>query len=464
LSAQRQRYAGVESKNTTTTSSRSSSIIASIISMARQSPRRQQQQQHSTNHLHLTPLNTKFVVGNGDFPSLELSSGSDNEGPSDEEKDDVEEDWSPQHRYQQQNAAVRLLRRNSSGSIPPPPPPPPPPTNHHAAATRGGGHPQHQHQRQHRGLPQQQQKPQQSQPSVRYNRIQLHIYDLIASDTLMQLPWGCICEIGKCFNDVNSALHELGTGAYHVGVDVNGVEYAFGATSVPGKSGVFSCIPKLSPGYQYRTSISFGNVPLIRTSYIKTTATTARDRVGDSTNKKNKKATTTLPAATQLRRIDEYVDGKVVIKEMATEYMGADYNILRRNCCTFAYEACVRLGIPADQIPSWFRNLAETGAYSQDIANSTIVEPLKRVLSSTTPSPNDVFSFFADDNNSVLLMDDNHHKDARSMDKEGFEMIARRNETNTRDVVVVLRSVPPPPPPPAPSSRLHRRRSTASAF
>jgi len=50
----------------------------------------------------------------------------------------------------------------------------------------------------------------------RPNRVILHIYDLIAKDTLVQFPspLNCVCEIGKCFNDVNSALHELGTGAY----------------------------------------------------------------------------------------------------------------------------------------------------------------------------------------------------------------------------------------------------------
>jgi len=55
------------------------------------------------------------------------------------------------------------------------------------------------------------------------NSVKLHIYDLIAHDTLMQLPWGCVCEIGKCFNEVNSALHELGTGAYHVGIEVSNI-------------------------------------------------------------------------------------------------------------------------------------------------------------------------------------------------------------------------------------------------
>lgn len=52
------------------------------------------------------------------------------------------------------------------------------------------------------------------------NRIKLHVYDLIAEETVMQLPWGCHFPIGQCFNAVNSGLHTLGTGAYHVGIEV----------------------------------------------------------------------------------------------------------------------------------------------------------------------------------------------------------------------------------------------------
>lgn len=59
-------------------------------------------------------------------------------------------------------------------------------------------------------------------PSLgRTNRIRLHIYDLIAEETVMQLPWGCHFPIGQCFNAVNTGLHTLGTGAYHVGVEVS---------------------------------------------------------------------------------------------------------------------------------------------------------------------------------------------------------------------------------------------------
>lgn len=193
------------------------------------------------------------------------------------------------------------------------------------------------------------------------NRVKLNIYDLIAQDTLMQLPWGCICEIGKCFNEVNSALHAVGTGAYHVGVEVNGIEYAFGATSTPGKSGVFSCKPGRSPGYQYRTTIDFGVRSLIRRKWV-------------SVEKSG---------STVFQEKQDNVDGKDVIQEMVKEYMGVDYDILRRNCCTFARDACLRLGVEDHEIPSWFRNLAESGVVTQDLAIATIdsIEPLSNVFS-----------------------------------------------------------------------------------
>jgi hypothetical protein len=57
-------------------------------------------------------------------------------------------------------------------------------------------------------------------PPVPKNNIQLHVYDLIASGTIMQLPWGCHFPIGMCFGVFNSSLHSLGTGAYHVGIEV----------------------------------------------------------------------------------------------------------------------------------------------------------------------------------------------------------------------------------------------------
>jgi PPPDE putative peptidase domain len=274
------------------------------------------------------------------------------------------------------------------------------------------------------------------------NHIQLHIYDLISSDTLMQLPWGCVCEIGKCFNEMNSALHELGTGAYHVGVECNGIEYAYGACNQPNKTGVFSCIPKLSPGYQYRTTIDFGFIPLVRSSWVSVPAIPKSPM--DSHAHDSPRSTC---SGSSFHYREEFLDGRQVIKEMATEYMGIDYDILKRNCCTFAADACVRLGVPEDQVPTWFRNLAQTGAYS----HSTFVEPIQHVLSSVG---NQQSNFVMNQNgSSKSLFEDQklhqynrqHHDQLHcsSEDQEpGFEVIAQRNSTNTRDVVVVIDADP----------------------
>jgi hypothetical protein len=61
---------------------------------------------------------------------------------------------------------------------------------------------------------------------------------------------------------------------------------------------------------------------------------------------------------------------KIILGEMAHEYKGVDYNLLRKNCCTFVHDACLRLGIEEQEVPTWFRNLAEAGAASQDAARS----------------------------------------------------------------------------------------------
>jgi hypothetical protein len=267
------------------------------------------------------------------------------------------------------------------------------------------------------------------------NHVQLHIYDLISSDTLMQLPWGCVCEIGKCFKDVNSALHELGTGAYHVGVEVNGIEYAFGACNQPNKTGVFSCIPKLSAGYQYRTSIDFGSIPLTRSSWVSVPASpksTIDNHCIDSPR--------SICSGSSFLYKEEFVDGRLIIKEMSTEYMGIDYDILKRNCCTFAADACVRLGVPEDNIPTWFRNLAETGAYS----HTTFVEPIQHVLSSVGNQHNNVLGQGSYSQSTYQYSHQQQYQfNYCSDDQEpGFEVIAQRNATNTRDVVVVIDADP----------------------
>jgi hypothetical protein len=52
------------------------------------------------------------------------------------------------------------------------------------------------------------------------NRVKLHVYDLVSKDTQLDV-FGCYFPLGRFFNVLNSSLHSLGTGAYHVGVEVS---------------------------------------------------------------------------------------------------------------------------------------------------------------------------------------------------------------------------------------------------
>ena len=74
------------------------------------------------------------------------------------------------------------------------------------------------------------------------------------------------------------------------------------------------------------------------------------------------------------------MNGRDVVREMAGEYKGLDYDLLRKNCCTFAKDACLRLGVKPNEIPNWFTNVADTGARTQDAAQKTM-----EVLTAPTP-------------------------------------------------------------------------------
>lgn len=233
---------------------------------------------------------------------------------------------------------------------------------------------------------------------MRTNRVKLHVYDLIAAEVIMPLPWGCHFPIGSCFNALNNSLHQMGTGAYHVGIEVSshfqpqspfsnsatsyplrlssflqthGVEYAYGANENARTTGIFTCMPKNSPGYQYRTTIDFGERPLMRTAYV---------RINGNESRYNRELLDTPPTDGEYQEIERHVDGREVLREMGREYLGTDYDLLRKNCCTFAHDACTRLGVRESDIPSWFHNLAYAGAVTQDVAMAT-TRPLTTVLS-----------------------------------------------------------------------------------
>ena len=67
------------------------------------------------------------------------------------------------------------------------------------------------------------------------------------------------------------------------------------------------------------------------------------------------------------REIDSFADGHAIVHSMAREYMGTDYDLLRKNCCTFARDVCIRLGVEEKGIPTWFHNAAQAGADAEEL-------------------------------------------------------------------------------------------------
>ena len=251
-----------------------------------------------------------------------------------------------------------------------------------------------------------------------YNDIKIHIYDLLSTDSLVEVPYlNCNFPIGQCLRVMNDGCQVLGTGIYHVGVEVNGFEYAFGANDTAGMSGVFTCTPRESPGYEYRETLDFGRVHTTKRTWIRipTTDNTNSNSNSNSDNSSNRAATSddeTIGTTTLLsslsdnekkektkknssttkysfHEIESFVDGHSIILTMAREYMGTDYDLLRKNCCTFAHEVCTRLGVQESDIPTYFHNAAQAGAHAEDVVNN-VENSVRNILSCTAATINGI--------------------------------------------------------------------------
>lgn len=188
-----------------------------------------------------------------------------------------------------------------------------------------------------------------------------------------------------------SSFNEDHCGCPHVSIDItslqstlskiNGVEYAFGANNIIGMCGIFTCVPKESPGYEYRQTIDFGQLHTIKRTWIrfpkKSTGVISHHKSkedgDDSTLDDSRMLSIDAPSSMKTKKcvysfceIESFADGHAIIHSMAREYMGSDYDLLRKNCCTFALDACIRLGVEKSDIPKWFYNAAQAGADAED--------------------------------------------------------------------------------------------------
>lgn len=136
----------------------------------------------------------------------------------------------------------------------------------------------------------------------------LHIYDVSCHEGIQRL--------NRLLAFEHSPL-KFG-GVFHAGVEVNGLEWSFSYSPSRTRPGVSCFTPMKHPHHHYRETVYCGRTQL---------------------------------GFARICRI---------ISDMLEEYPGQDYHLLRRNCCHFADDLLLRLGLQG--IPAWVHRLSRLGA------------------------------------------------------------------------------------------------------
>ncbi|GAB2291314.1 hypothetical protein Dimus_025572 [Dionaea muscipula] len=127
---------------------------------------------------------------------------------------------------------------------------------------------------------------------------------------------------------MNKYLYWAGLGIFHSGVEVHGVEYAFGAHDYP-TSGVFEVEPRQCPGFKFRKSILIGTTSL------------------------------------------DPKQAREFMEQQAGSYNGDSYHLIVKNCNHFCKDVCYKL--TGKKLPKWVNRLARLGS----ACNCVLPETLK---------------------------------------------------------------------------------------
>ncbi|CAK8574587.1 unnamed protein product [Lathyrus sativus] len=195
----------------------------------------------------------------------------------------------------------------------------------------------------------------------------------------------------------NGYAYWLGLGVYHSGVQVHGVEYAFGAHEHE-STGIFEGDPKKCEGFRFRKTILIGKT----------------DKEFD-----------------QVREVMEKLGG---------EYKGNAYNLITKNCNHFCNDACVKL--TGNSIPSWVNRLARIGFVCNCVLpvtlNSTKVRHHHRIEDKQCEEEKQIKQALTSESNKVTVS--NSTPSASSSPAASTSSGLRRGRSRTR------RALPPPSP------------------
>lgn len=152
----------------------------------------------------------------------------------------------------------------------------------------------------------------------------LNVYDITAPDDPDLIP------------RINSALLPLGIGLFHSGVEVYGVEYAFGG-HYDDLSGIFTCQPKHADGVTFRCSVPLGD---------------------------------TLLSEKTVHALVEVLG--------QSRFMGNAYSLIGNNCNSFS-EVFVSLLNTPKSFPTWVNRMASIASSVSCILPESVEQPLSEL-------------------------------------------------------------------------------------
>nr|XP_017224746.1 PREDICTED: deSI-like protein At4g17486 isoform X2 [Daucus carota subsp. sativus] len=132
---------------------------------------------------------------------------------------------------------------------------------------------------------------------------------------------------------INGYVYWAGLGIFHSGLEVDGVEYAFGAHDLAA-SGVFEIEPRQCPGFKFRKSIYMGS---------------------------------TYMDPFQVREF---------VEQQSAHYYGNSYHLVVKNCNHFCEDICYQL--TGNRIPKWVNRLANIGSLCHSILPEALKTPAIR--------------------------------------------------------------------------------------
>eukprot|EP00249_Psilotum_nudum_P018922 c27022_g1_i2 orf=499-1146(+) len=176
---------------------------------------------------------------------------------------------------------------------------------------------------------------------------------------------------------LNGYLYWLGVGIFHSGIEVYGMEYAFGAHDYP-TTGVFEVEPRSCPGFMFRRTIELGTTDL------------------------------------------DPIEFREVIDRIACEYNGDMYHLIAKNCNHFSNDLSMRL--TGRTIPGWVNRLASIGAFCNCLLPEglqiTAVQPMPEYHSyegedeSDIDSDQEQYLLSTSNGDTESVMQDCHHDTA----------------------------------------------------